>query len=182
LPAGETTDRLRADLAALSRTVQQVLAASRADVLAMPDDKGCDLRQVASHVITTLAPFAYAKGVELALTQPDTAVMARANAEGVELALTNLIENAILHGGAGVVELDVGPGPNLKIRDYGPGLPQGAGGQIFKPFWRAPGAVYGGTGLGLAIVDRLQRAQGGTVVVQDPPDGGCAITLGFRPL
>lgn len=179
LPPGVTTDKLRADLAALSRTVQQVLAASRTDVLTAPADAALDLRGPAEAVTVALAPFAYGKGVELSLSMPDAPVTVRANREGVELALSNLIENAVLHGGPGDVEIMVGPGPTLSVRDHGPGLPEGAQAQVFVPFWRAPGAVAGGTGLGLAIVDRLQRAQGGAVAVRAPEDGGCEITLSF---
>jgi two-component system OmpR family sensor kinase len=179
LPPGETTEKLRADLAALSRTVQQVLAASRTDVLTAPAEAALDLRGPAKTVTAALAPFAYTKGVELSLTMPDLPVMARANGEGVELALSNLVENAVLHGGPGAVEIAVGPGPILSVRDHGPGLPPGANAHVFQPFWRAPGAVAGGTGLGLAIVDRLQRAQGGTVAAKTPEDGGCEITLFF---
>jgi two-component system OmpR family sensor kinase len=179
LPPGETTDKLRADLAALSRTVQQVLAASRTDVLTAPTGAALDLRDPAAAVTAALAPFAYSKGVKLSVSMPDVPVRGRANREGVELALTNLIENAVLHGGPGDVEITVGPGPMLSVRDHGPGLADGAQAQVFVPFWRAPGAVAGGTGLGLAIVDRLQRAQGGAVAVSAPEDGGCEITLSF---
>lgn len=180
LPQGETTDRLRTDLAALSRTVQQVLAASRTDVLAVPDDTPLDLRLPAETVTAALAPFAYGKGVELSLACPDSPVLVRANREGVELALSNLIENAILHGGRGLVEITVGPGPSLTVRDHGPGLPPAAGARIFDAFWRGPAAVPGGTGLGLAIVDRLQRAQNGAVRVADAATGGCEITLSYQ--
>lgn len=179
LPPGETTDKLRADLAALSRTVHQVLAASRTDVLTAPADAVLDLRGPAEMATVALAPFAHGKGVELALSMPETPVMAQANREGVELALSNLIENAVLHGGPGGVEITVGPGPTLSVRDHGPGLPPGATTQVFQPFWRAPGAVAGGTGLGLAIVDRLQCAQGGSVAVRMPEGGGCEILLFF---
>lgn len=179
LSPGETTEKLRADLAALSRTVQQVLAASRTDVLTAPTDAALDLRGAAEAVTVALAPFAYGKGVELALSMPDAPIAAKANREGVELALSNLIENAVLHGGPGEVEITVGPGPTLSVRDHGPGLPDGVQTQVFEPFWRAPGAVAGGTGLGLAIVDRLQRAQGGAVMVSAPKGGGCEITLSF---
>lgn len=181
LPPGETTDKLRADLAALSRTVQQVLAASRTDVLAATTDTVLDLRGPAEAVTAALAPFAYGKGVTLALSVPDTPVMAKANREGVELALSNLIENAVLHGGAGDVDITVGPGPTVSVRDHGPGLPEDSQAKVFDPFWRAPGAVPGGTGLGLAIVDRLQRAQGGTVALHAPEGGGCEITVSFAP-
>jgi len=179
LPPGETTDKLRADLAALSRTVQQVLAASRTDVLTAPPDAALDLRKPAEAVTAALAPFAYGKGVELGLSMPDAPVIVKANREGVELALSNLIENAVLHGGPGEVEITVGPGPRISVRDHGPGLPDHAMARVFDPFWRAPGAVPGGTGLGLAIVDRLQRAQGGAVAMHAPDGGGCEITLSF---
>lgn len=179
LPPGETTEKLRADLAALSRTVRQVLAASRTDVLTAPADAALDLRGAAAAVTAALAPFAYGEGVELSLSTPDAPVTVKANREGVELALTNLIENAVLHGGPGEVEIAVGPGPAVTVRDHGPGLPEGAEARAFEPFWRAPGAAQGGTGLGLAIVDRLQRAQGGAVALHAPEGGGCAVTLSF---
>lgn len=180
LPQGETTERLRADLAALARTVQQVLAASRTDVLAVPDEMAPDLRDAAQAVTAALAPFAYEKGVELALSLPDAPVLAHANREGVELALSNLIENAVLHGGPGLVEISVGPALTITVRDHGPGLPAAAGSQLFKPFWRGPAAVPGGTGLGLAIVERLQQAQSGKVSAQNAAGGGCQIVLSYQ--
>lgn len=181
LPPGATTDRLRADLSALSRTVQQVLAASRTDVLDVPDGTAVDLRHIAETVAAALAPFAYSRKIELSLALSDDPVMVRADAEGVEVALSNLVENAILHGRIGPVEISVGPGPVLRVRDHGPGLPPGAQGHLFEPFWRGPDAVPGGAGLGLAIVDRLQRAQGGEVEIRMPTDGGCEFLLTFRP-
>lgn len=181
LPPGETTEKLRTDLAALARTVQQVLVASRTDVLTPPPEGALDLRAPAEAVTAALAPFAWTKGVALSLTLPDAPVFARANGEAVHLALTNLVENAVLHGGPGAVEITLGPGPRLAVRDHGPGLPPDAGARVFAPFWRAPGAVPGGTGLGLAIVDRLQRAQGGTVALHTPEGGGLEIVLGFAP-
>lgn len=179
LPPGETAEKLRADLAALSRTVQQVLAASRTDVLTATADAALDLRGPTEAVAAALAPFAYGKAVKLSLSMPDVPVPAKANREGVELALSNLIENAVLHGEPGEVEISVGPGPEVSVRDKGPGLSEGAETHAFEPFWRAPEAAPGGTGLGLAIVDRLQRAQGGSVALMRPADGGLLITLTF---
>ncbi len=180
LPPGETTDRLRADLSALSRTVQQVLAASRTDVLDVADGTAVDLRGIAESVTASLAPFAYSKGVELSLSLPDAAVTVCADPEGVEVALSNLVENAIIHGRTGPVEISVGPGPVLRVRDHGAGIPPDAQNRLFEPFWRGRDAVPGGAGLGLAIVDRLQRAQGGAVEVSAPDGGGCEFQLTFR--
>lgn len=180
LPPGDTTDRLRADLSALSRTVAQVLASSRADRLELSEDAATDLRAVAQTVTAALATFAFDKGVELSLDAPDHPVPARATAEGVEVALSNLVENAILHGGPGLVEITVGPGPVIRVRDHGPGLPQGAASEMFKPFWRGKRAVPGGAGLGLAIVERTQRGQGGTIEVQSAKGGGTVFVLGYK--
>ncbi|GFE67315.1 sensor histidine kinase [Litoreibacter roseus] len=180
LPPGETTDRLRSDLLTLSRTVQQVLAASRTEAVDVPQDAAIDLSEVAETVVAGLAPFAHEKDVDLALSLPEVPVLANADAEGVEVALSNLVENAILHGGPGSVEITVGPAPAICVRDHGPGVSLSATTELFKPFWRGPDAVPGGAGLGLAIVDRLQRAQGGRIVVQAPVDGGCAFILTFQ--
>lgn len=175
LPPGETADRLRADLLALSRTVQQVLASSRAEGLA--EIAPVDLRPAVEAVTAALAPFAYARGVELALDAGPGPVVALADTEAVELALTNLVENAVLHGGQGPVEITVGPDAVVAVRDHGPGLPASAQQRLFEPFWRGPGAVPGGAGLGLAIVERVQRAQGGTVDVRTAPGGGAEFVL-----
>lgn len=178
LPPGETNDRLRADFAALSRTVGQLLASSRADMLGETGAQApIDLRAAAETVVAALAPFAYQRGVDLALDLPQGPNMVLANREGVELALTNLVENAILHGGAGPVAITVGPGPVVTVRDRGRGLPDGADGRLFDAFWRGPEAVPGGAGLGLAIVARVQRAQGGTVEAGDTPGGGAEFVL-----
>lgn len=180
LPPGELTERLRADLAALSRTVGQVLACARADALAGAEASRVDLGRIANRVIAALAPFAYTRGVELSLNLGEPLVFVIADPDGVELALSNLIENAILHAGKGLVEITVGPGPKISVRDNGPGLPPGARSNLFEPFWRGDGAASGGSGLGLAIVERLQHAQGGAVEAWSLEDGGAEFVLFFR--
>jgi two-component system OmpR family sensor kinase len=181
LPDGETTTRLRADLAALSRTVQQVLASARADMLDAEDRASTDLAQSAGRVIATLAPFAYQNGAELSLEIDGSPPLAVADPDGVEVALSNLVENAILHAGPGLVEITVGPDSSIRVRDHGKGLPQVAQDRLFEPFWRGQEAPAGGAGLGLAIVERLQRAQGGSVVARAGDDGGSEFMLSFRP-
>jgi two-component system OmpR family sensor kinase len=100
------------------------------------------------------------------------------SADAIGLALTNLIENAIHHAG-GRIEVTVGPGPVLAVRDFGPGLPEPAG-ALFEPFKRGTGASRGGAGLGLAIVARIQRAHGGAVEASVPPGGGTLFRLTYR--
>lgn len=182
LPPGETTERLRVDLAALSRTVRQVLASAQADALEVAASSRADLARIAESVTAALAPFAYDKGVELSVSLAAESVSANADPDGVEVALANVVENAIIHGGPGAVEITVGPGATVRVRDYGPGVATGARSQLFEPFWRGDAAPPGGAGLGLAIVERLQRAQGGAVEAVSPAGGGAEFLLSFRPL
>lgn len=180
LPRGETADLLRADVAHLSRMVRQVLAATRADGMQLADTAPIDLRAPAEAVAAALAPFAYENQVDLSFSASEDPALAWADSEAVDIALTNLIENAVLHGGAGRVAITVGPGPEITVRDAGPGLPPDTGARLFETFWRAPDAVPGGSGLGLSIVDRLQRAQGGTVTAENAEGGGALFRLTYR--
>ena len=180
LPAGPTTDKVRADLAVLSRTVRQILDSARADGLQVTEDTRTDLCAVASNVVAALAPAAYQQGAEVSLVVQATSIFARAAPDAVELAVSNLIENAIVHSRSPLIEVTVGPGPIISVSDSGCGLPADAGNRLFEPFWRGEGASPGGAGLGLAIVDRLQRAQGGSVSADNRSEDGARFVLTFQ--
>jgi two-component system OmpR family sensor kinase len=164
----------------MQRMVTQLLASARADAMTPSETASLDLGPLAEGVVAGLAPMAVARGVELGLEVGDDAAPAKGVAGAVELALANLVENAILHGGRRV-DVEVGPGPSLAVRDDGPGFPTEVGARAFEPFWRGPGAPAGGAGLGLAIVDRVQRAHGGRVEARRLPDGGSELRLTYRP-
>lgn len=180
LPAGDIAEKLHTDLALLARTVHQVLACSKADALDMSSTPCCELNQIAKQVTAALAPFAYEKGVTLALHPYSSPIKVSAAQEGVELALTNLVENAILHSGSAEVEISVGPGAKLSVRDEGRGIPTDLRPHIFDAFWRGERAAEGGSGLGLAIVQRLQSAQQGSVILTTPCKGGAEFTLFYN--
>lgn len=182
LPPGPSTERLRTDLAALSRTVGQLLASASVDALVVPEESAVDLAAVAESTVASLAPFAIARGVEIGLVREEGLAPAVGEAGAIGLALQNLLENAILHGGAGGrVDVTVGPGAAVEVRDHGPGLPPAATASLFRPFWRGEEAPAGGAGLGLAIVERAQRAHGGTVEASNHPAGGAVFRLTYRP-
>lgn len=68
----------------------------------------------------------------------------------------------------------------LTVRDRGPGVPQEALDQLFRPFYRVDDGrdrASGGTGLGLAITDRAVQLHGGSVTASNATDGGLVIEI-----
>lgn len=68
----------------------------------------------------------------------------------------------------------------LTVRDHGPGVPETALSDIFRPFYRLDDArdrQTGGTGLGLAITARAVEAHGGQVRAANAPGGGLQVEI-----
>ncbi|MHB8477021.1 MAG: ATP-binding protein [Steroidobacteraceae bacterium] len=60
------------------------------------------------------------------------------HAELHERAVRNLIENALTHTPPGtVLEVIVGPGREIKVRDHGAGIPVELRSTVFERFWQA---------------------------------------------
>lgn len=103
-------------------------------------------------------------------------------------AFENVVRNAMRHtpeGTAASVSLKClrGEGSGeavLAVRDEGPGVPEEALTEIFRPFYRVDDSrtrETGGTGLGLAITERAVRLHGGTVKASNLPGGGFAVEI-----
>ncbi|MEM8570335.1 MAG: HAMP domain-containing sensor histidine kinase [Pseudomonadota bacterium] len=181
LPNSKEYESLREDVNTLSRMVTQYLSSSGADRLQILDEARADLSEIAESVVADLFPAAERVGCEIVLTGNDAPHIVHGAEDAITLALTNLVENALHHAGQGAIDVTVGPGTTLSVRDRGPGLPDKEAGNVFEPFHRGAGAPRGGAGLGLAIVERIQRAHGGTVTAETPTGGGTVFRLGYRP-
>ena len=87
----------------------------------------------------------------------------------------NLLDNARKHAKCLTVTLtqqrrgERGIWVDIMIDDDGPGIPEAAREDAFKPFTSLAG---GSTGLGLAIARDIARAHGGDVFLEDSPLGG----------
>ena len=95
----------------------------------------------------------------------------------LERILVNLIENAESHGG-GLVAMKAGRlngAVHISVDDEGPGVAPDDRKAIFERFARGAKSgsrgTEGGTGLGLALVVEHAWMHGGTVWVEDAPDG-----------
>lgn len=105
-------------------------------------------------------------------------------------AVENVIRNAIRYTAEGTavevtlrVDVEVTGEHSVavvSVRDHGPGLPEDALEDVFRPFYRVDDGrarQSGGAGLGLAIADRAIRLHGGTATAANPADGGLVIEL-----
>ncbi len=103
-------------------------------------------------------------------------------------AIENVIRNGLHHTAASTaVEVTLesaqapgGPRARLTVRDHGPGVPEDALQDIFRPFFRVAddrGRQSGGVGLGLAIARRAVLLHGGSLRAENATDGGLRVVL-----
>ena len=102
--------------------------------------------------------------------------------------IENVLRNAVRYTAEGT-EVEIGlqcetegeqPFAVITVRDHGPGVPEHAITDIFRPFYRVADArdrQTGGTGLGLAITARGIQLHGGTVKAANASSGGLIVTI-----
>jgi len=107
-----------------------------------------------------------------------------ADAGRLRQVLHNLLKNAQEAGAErALVRVEVSTVPlhdngrewiDLRLRDDGPGLPEGFDASWFEPYRTTKSK---GTGLGLAIVRRIAEEHGGLLLAQNHAEGGAELTL-----
>ena len=92
----------------------------------------------------------------------------------------NLIDNAAKHGGSGG-EIDTSISYDkeyviIRIRDYGPGIPEEDLTFIKQKFYKGSSQSRG-SGIGLAIANEVVLAHNGQIVIENAPDTGTVVTV-----
>ena len=109
----------------------------------------------------------------------DDEILVRPNA--FSRLLGNLVSNAMRYAeSVRVTAENSGKWLTVTIDDDGPGIPEKAREDVFKPFFRldtARNLNATGTGLGLAIARDIARSHGGDITLSDSPMGGLRATL-----
>lgn len=96
-------------------------------------------------------------------------------------AIGNLLDNALHYGEK--VEITVRQREEnieIQIRDHGPGVPEDAFSSLFEPYVRLEhgrAQNTGGMGLGLGIAREIVQAHGGTLSLENHPQGGVCATI-----
>ena len=175
----DVANRLRTDVAHMSRIVSQLLLAAQLETFSINLDEIVDLNDAAAEIAGNLAPLALASGKSMELVRNNEPVAIRTNTFAVRAALGNLIENAIKHTPAGTsVRLRVTDRPSIEVMDCGLGIPFEQRMKVFERYWRGDRGSSG-AGLGLAIVDQIMKALQGSVSVGEATGGGALFTLIF---
>ncbi|ADZ71425.1 ATPase, histidine kinase-, DNA gyrase B-, and HSP90-like domain protein [Polymorphum gilvum SL003B-26A1] len=96
-------------------------------------------------------------------------------------ALRNLVENAVRYGTRARIAVRAEGGQAvLTVDDDGPGIADDRLADVFEPFVRleeSRSGETGGIGLGLAIARSIVHAHGGTIALENRPEGGLRATV-----
>ncbi len=165
----------------LSRLLSDFIDFSRVRIGQL-DSIGLD--ELLSDCVTVVErhPEAVDRGVTIRHTPDSTGITIPADLDLLHRALFNLILNAVQFSpDHGVVEVAVQdlrdvrtPGVDvmhpihIRIRDSGPGVPEGLAARIFDPFFTTR---TGGSGLGLSVVHRAVEAHRGIILVDHWEEG-----------
>ena len=92
----------------------------------------------------------------------------------------NILDNAAKHGGEGKkIDASItreGDNVVVRIRDYGPGIPEDEIPLVKKKFYKGSSKARG-TGIGLAVCDEIVDMHGGTLTLENAPGGGTLVTV-----
>jgi signal transduction histidine kinase len=171
-PEAAHVARIRAELASLSKVVEEFLDYARARP---PVREDVDLGLLMAEVADLAEPLAAERHVSLGVEGRGSA---RADREQLRRALVNLVRNAVEAApAASEVELCARSGDGdavVEVRDRGAGLAPEARSSLFRPFFTTKER---GTGLGLALAKKVADAHGGALALEDREGGGTVARL-----
>ena len=92
----------------------------------------------------------------------------------------NILDNAAKHGGEGkrieaAMTLE-GEYVVVRIRDFGPGIPEDEIPLVKKKFYKGSSKARG-TGIGLAVCDEIVEMHRGTLTLENAEGGGTLVTV-----
>ena len=92
----------------------------------------------------------------------------------------NILDNAAKHGReGGRIEASMSYEKGMvvvRIRDFGPGIPEDELPLVKKKFYKGSSKTRG-TGIGLAVCDEIVDMHGGTLTLENAPGGGTLVTI-----
>jgi len=104
----------------------------------------------------------------------------RGDSERLKQVFCNVLDNAAKHGGAGrritASIVQEGGAQVVRIRDYGPGIPEEELPFVKQKFYKGTSKARG-SGIGLAVCDEIVGLHGGTFTIGNAEGGGAVVTI-----
>ncbi|MGB2874313.1 MAG: HAMP domain-containing sensor histidine kinase [Gaiellaceae bacterium] len=165
---------LIADIGRLRRLVEDLMEISRLDAGAEAvQPERVDLAPLTAAILR-------ARGWDGRVQLDAAETVLKTDPRRLERIVTNLVDNALEHGGNGVIVRvgREGDGPFVEVTDDGPGIPPEHLPHLFERFYKVdPSRTERGSGLGLAIAQENARLLGGEIEVWSAPGQGSRFTL-----
>ena len=91
----------------------------------------------------------------------------------------NILDNAAKHGGGKKIDASIaceGGNVVIRIRDFGPGIPEDELPLVKKKFYKGSSKARG-SGIGLAVCDEIVELHGGSLELSNAAGGGTLVTI-----
>jgi len=170
----ELRERLETNLSELQELTEAVLSAARG--AGGEQTRNVDLAALIESVCADLDDLG-----EAVTWQPHEPAPLNCRPNEIRRAVRNLVENAVAYGARARVRLEETKSEYaIVVNDDGPGIPEAERARVFEPFVRletSRNAETGGTGLGLTLVKAIAEGHGGSIELENRPEGGLRATL-----
>ena len=140
-----------------------------------------DIKAELEDAVYTYREFFRRKGLELRYDECEEEFPPiSGDPERLRQVFCNLLDNADKHGGSGGrVDVSIREEEDdavIRIRDYGPGVPEEELPFIKYKFYKGSSKARG-SGIGLAVCEEIMQAHNGTLEIGNAEGGGCIATL-----
>ena len=140
-----------------------------------------DIRSSFEEAVFMYAARLKTEGMELAYLENDDDIPEiRCDTDKLRQVFLNILDNAAKHGGDGKrIEASIHSLDNtvvVRIRDYGPGIPEDEIPLVKKKFFKGSSKARG-TGIGLAVCDEIVELHGGSLTLENAQGGGTLVTV-----
>ena len=166
----------------LSNMVEELLEFSRmSDGRFTLSVEPLDLKAELEDAVYTYREFFRREGIELTYQDcPEEMVPISGDPERLRQVFCNLLDNAGKHGGSGK-RIDVSIAQEeesavIRIRDYGPGIPEEELPHVKYKFYKGSSKARG-SGIGLAVCEEIVTRHEGTLDIGNAEGGGCLVTV-----
>lgn len=169
-------EKAESDVQEMERMIASILSFAR-DYVHSEQMERFDLSALVEHICNELED----TGMAIHYTGDVARLPFFGRMTALKRALTNLFENAVKYGERAEVSIELtSEHVKIKIRDYGPGIPESEMEKVFAPFYRVDPArspEKSGSGLGMAVARDIVRAHGGDISLYNHEQGGLLVLV-----